>query len=63
MSYRSILRRPHVRGVVAAAFVGRLPIGMTALAMVLLVEHATGSFAAGVVALARATLASDPLDE
>ena len=53
MSYGSILRRPHVWGVVVAAFVGRLPIGMTGLAMVLLVESATGSFAtAGAAAAA-----------
>jgi MFS family permease len=44
-AYAAILRAPRVPRVVAAAFVGRLPIGMGALAVLLLVRDATGSYA------------------
>jgi MFS family permease len=44
-AYWAVLRAPRVRRVVAAAFVGRLPIGMGALAVLLLVRDASGSYA------------------
>jgi len=50
-SYRAVLRVPHARPLVFAALVGRLSFGMGPLALVLVVQHATGSFArAGLVA-------------
>jgi len=44
--YRSILRTPKVGVVVLAALIGRLPIGISGLAILLYVEDTTGSFAA-----------------
>ena len=41
-----ILRVPHAAGLAAASWVARLPRGMAALAIVLLVHDATGSYAA-----------------
>jgi MFS family permease len=41
-----ILRAPHVARLATASFVARLPRGMAALAIVLLVHDATGSYAA-----------------
>jgi MFS family permease len=53
--YRALLRIPHVRRLLATAFVGRLPVGMMSLSLVLLVSRATGSYAsAGVVTGAQA---------
>jgi len=57
--YRTLLSAPHARPLVVAAFVGRLPVGMTSLAVLLLVEGATGSYAiaglaVGMLALAEA---------
>jgi len=50
-SYRAVLRVPHARPLVLAALVGRLSFGMGPLALVLVVQHASGSFArAGLVA-------------
>ena len=43
--YRSVLTLPGARGPVAASLLGSLPIGMFALAILLLGEEATGSFA------------------
>jgi MFS family permease len=49
--YRAILRTPQVPRLVSAAVLGRLPLGMAGLALVLLVRHAAGSYAlAGLVA-------------
>jgi MFS family permease len=52
-----ILRTPGAPRLLAAAFLGRLPIGMTGLALLLLVRDASGSYAlagacAGAFALA-----------
>jgi MFS family permease len=53
--YRAVLRIPHVRPLLGAAFVGRLPIGMISLGIVLLVSEATGSYAtAGLVTAVQA---------
>lgn len=43
--YRAILAVPRARRLVVASLVGRFPIGMLALAIVLLVRRHTGSFA------------------
>lgn len=49
-TYRSLLRVPGAPRLVVAALVGRIPIGILALAIVLFVRHQTGSFAtAGIV--------------
>jgi MFS family permease len=49
--YASILRVPGVAAIVAATLIGRLPIGITGLAILLYVEEVTGSFgSAGVCA-------------
>jgi MFS family permease len=49
--YHAILRTPQVPRLMSAAVLGRLPIGMAGLALVLLVRHAAGSYAlAGLVA-------------
>src|SRR4051794_41896107 len=45
MYFREVLRTPHVPRLVASSLLGRLPDGMTALALILLVHEATGSFA------------------
>lgn len=48
--YRRVLGAPHVRGLVLASLLGRIPIGIVAIALVLFVHHATGSYgAAGAV--------------
>ena len=48
--YRSILRQPGARRLVISALLARIPAGINALAVVLLVRRATGSFAdAGIV--------------
>ncbi|WP_436493290.1 MFS transporter [Actinokineospora sp. HUAS TT18] len=48
--YRTALTTPGARGPVLSALVGRLPIAMVGLSMLLYVQHATGSFAiAGLV--------------
>jgi MFS family permease len=49
--YAEILRAPHVRALVAATLLARLPIGINGLAIVLFLRERTGSFAiAGAVA-------------
>lgn len=45
--YRALLSIPGVARLFLASIVGRLPIGMSGLAILLLVQLATGSFAAG----------------
>jgi MFS family permease len=45
--YAVLLAAPEVRYLFAASVIGRLPVGMTGLAILLLVQDATGSFAAG----------------
>ena len=57
--YANILRVPGVAGVVVATLIGRLPIGITGLAILLYVQEVKGSFAAaglcaGAVALGSA---------
>ena len=54
-AYGQLLRRPGTKVPAAAAFVARLPFGMTPLALVLLVEATLGSYtAAGLVSGAHA---------
>ncbi|MCW2989495.1 MAG: transporter [Solirubrobacterales bacterium] len=49
--YRRVLAAPHVGGLWAASVLGRLPIGINGLAIVLAMRHETGSFgAAGIAA-------------
>lgn len=43
-AYRGLLGVPHARPLMLAALVGRLPIGVTSLALVLFVRESTGSF-------------------
>lgn len=45
--YSALLERPAMRSVIAASVLGRLPIGITGLAILLLAQSATRSFAAG----------------
>ena len=45
--YRVVLASPELRYLFGASIVGRLPIGMTGLAILLLVQSASQSFAAG----------------
>ena len=42
--YRALLQTPQVRRLLSASVLGRLPVGMVGLALVLLVRHAGGSF-------------------
>lgn len=50
-AYRRVLAAPHVRPLAAASVCARLPVGMGAVALILYVHGATGSFAdAGLVA-------------
>jgi MFS family permease len=43
--YGAVLARPHMASLFAAAFVGRLPVGMYSLAAVIFLSRQTGSFA------------------
>lgn len=43
--YRELLREPDVAAAIAASFVGRLPIGMAVLSILLFVQHSLQSFA------------------
>jgi MFS family permease len=43
--YRAVLARPHMTSLLAAAFLGRLPVGMFSLAVVLFLSSETGSYA------------------
>lgn len=45
--YAALLGRPTLRSVIAASVLGRLPIGVAGLAILLLAQSATGSFAQG----------------
>jgi MFS family permease len=56
--YRRVLGAPHVRALVVASVLARIPLGMTSLALVLYVERLTGSFgSAGAVTAAFAVAA------
>ena len=58
--FATVLALPGVRPVLVAAFVGRLPIGMMSLSIVLLVSEETGSYAtAGAVAATQALAGGD----
>ena len=50
--YRALLREPLVAGAVSASFIGRLPIGMAVLSILLFVQHAERSFARAGIASA-----------
>ncbi len=51
--YRDLLRAPGVARLLGAAFVGRIPLGIEGLAILLLIRDSTGSYAvAGVVSAA-----------
>lgn len=50
--YAVLLQAPEVRQILAASLIGRLPIGITGLAILLLVQTESRSFAAGGVATA-----------
>jgi MFS family permease len=53
--YGRVLAAPHVRSLVGASVLARIPLGIAAIALVLFVQHATGSYAtAGAVAAAYA---------
>ena len=53
--FATVLAMPGVRPVLVAAFIGRLPIGMMSLSIVILVSEETGSYAtAGAVAATQA---------
>jgi MFS family permease len=45
--YSALLSKPDLKNVLAASIVGRLPIGVTGLSVLLLVRHATGSYQEG----------------
>src|SRR3954468_13565025 len=58
-SYADVLRAPHMRALLAASTLARLPIGINGLATVLFLRERTGSFAiagaaAGALALGTA---------
>jgi MFS family permease len=57
-SYLAVLRVRHARPLVVAALVGRLSFAMGTVALVLFVQHATGSFATAGVVSAAAFLAN-----
>ena len=53
--YRAVLSLPGIRPLLAAAFVGRLPVAMVSLTIVLLVSQESGSYAtAGAVSATQA---------
>ena len=56
--YLRILRRPYVRRLVVTSLIARIPIGMYALALILLVRERTGSYAAAGAVSAVFTIAS-----
>ena len=45
--YWTLLEQPALRSVIPASFLGRLPIGITGLAVLMLAQSTTGSFARG----------------
>lgn len=57
-NYRAVLTAPGSFRLVSTALVGRLPQGMSSLAVLLLVRQATGSYAAAGVAVGASALAS-----
>ena len=57
-SYLAVLRVRHARPLLVAALVGRLSFAMGTVALVLFVQHATGSFAVAGVVSAAAFLAN-----
>ena len=50
--YAVLLKSPEVRQILTASLIGRLPIGLTGLAILILVQSHSGSFAAGGAATA-----------
>ncbi|MGQ0654915.1 MAG: MFS transporter, partial [Betaproteobacteria bacterium] len=50
--YAALLGAADVRQILAASLIGRLPIGLTGLAILILVQSERGSFAAGGAATA-----------
>ena len=50
--YSALLALPAMRSTIAASFLGRLPIGITGLAILMLAQSASGSFARGGVVAA-----------
>lgn len=54
--YRQALATPGAARFVPAAFVGRLPLSMVSLGIVLYVQHATGSYGVGGTVVAAATI-------
>ena len=56
--YRAVVERPGALRLLSTALVGRLPQGMSSLAVLLLVRQATGSYAAAGAAVGAAALAS-----
>lgn len=50
--YAELLRQPALRSLITASVIGRLPIGLTGLAVLLLAQGASGSFAQGGTAAA-----------
>jgi MFS family permease len=56
--YALILRRPGIARIVAATFLGRLPIGISGLAILLYVRAETGSFASAGIAAGALALGS-----
>ncbi|MGH8676490.1 MAG: hypothetical protein ACREVG_19550, partial [Burkholderiales bacterium] len=45
--YTTLLARPDFKAVLVASIIGRLPIGLTGLSILLLAQGATGSFVRG----------------
>ncbi len=43
--YAALLAKPELKGAIIASIVGRIPIGMGGLAIMLAVQEASGSFA------------------
>ena len=50
--YRTLLAHADFKSVLLASIIGRLPIGLTGLSVLLLAQGATGSFARGGAAAA-----------
>jgi MFS family permease len=56
--YRAVLARPGAARLIGTGLVGRMPQGMSSLATLLLVRHATGSYAAAGAAVGAGALAA-----
>jgi MFS family permease len=52
LPYRQLLRQPGLQATIAASLIGRLPIGITGLAVLLLVQAGRGSFVEGGISAA-----------